>query len=51
LAACDKLKARVPEPQIWLVKVATRYLHRLGGRALCAARYLAKPEIDLPTAL
>ena len=33
LAACDKLTARVPEPQIWLVKVGTRYLHRFGGRA------------------
>ena len=33
LAACDKLTARVSEPQIWLVKVGTRYLHRFGGRA------------------
>jgi hypothetical protein len=28
LAACDKLKARVPDPQIWLARVGTRYLHR-----------------------
>jgi hypothetical protein len=33
LAACEKLRARVPDPQIWLVKVGTRYLHRFGGRA------------------
>jgi hypothetical protein len=33
LTACDKLRARVPDPQIWLVKVGTRYLHRFGGRA------------------
>jgi hypothetical protein len=33
LAACDSLKARVPDPQIWLVKVGTRYVHRFGGRA------------------
>jgi hypothetical protein len=33
LAACDKLSARVPEPQIWLVKVGTHYLHRFGGGA------------------
>jgi hypothetical protein len=33
LTACDKLRARVPNPQIWLVKVGTRYLHRFGGRA------------------
>jgi hypothetical protein len=33
LTACDKLRARVLDPQIWLVKVGTRYLHRFGGRA------------------
>jgi len=33
LTACDKLRARIPDPQIWLVKVGTRYLHRFGGRA------------------
>jgi hypothetical protein len=33
LAACDKLSARIPNPQIWLVKVGSRYLHRFGGRA------------------
>ena len=33
LTACDKLSARVSNPQIWLVKVGSRYLHRFGGRA------------------
>ena len=32
LAACDKLSARIPEAQIWLVRVGSRYLHRFGGR-------------------
>jgi hypothetical protein len=32
LAACDKLSARIPDAQIWLVKVGSRYLHRFGGR-------------------
>ena len=32
LAACDKLNARIPEAQIWLVRVGSRYLHRFGGR-------------------
>jgi hypothetical protein len=32
LEACDKLSARVPEAQIWLMRVGSRYLHRFGGR-------------------
>jgi hypothetical protein len=32
LEACDKLSARVPHAQIWLVKVGSRHLHRFGGR-------------------
>ena len=32
LAACDKLMARLPQAQIWLVRVGSRYLHRFGGR-------------------
>ncbi|HXD88535.1 MAG TPA: hypothetical protein VN641_18745 [Urbifossiella sp.] len=32
LAACDKLNERLPEAQIWLVRVGSRYLHRFGGR-------------------
>jgi hypothetical protein len=32
LAACDKLSARIPEAQVWLVRIGSPYLHRLGGR-------------------
>lgn len=32
LAACDKLNARIPDAQIWLVRVGSRYVHRFGGR-------------------
>jgi hypothetical protein len=39
LAACDRLSARIPEPQIWLVKVGTRYLHRFAGRAGYQTRF------------
>ena len=31
LEACDKLQARAPDAQIWLVKVGSRYVHRFGG--------------------
>jgi hypothetical protein len=32
LDACDKLSDRVPDAQIWLVKVGSHHLHRFGGR-------------------
>lgn len=32
LAAIDLLRARVPDAQIWLVRVGSPYLHRFGGR-------------------
>ena len=32
LEACDKLNARLPDAQIWLVRIGSRYLHRFGGR-------------------
>lgn len=32
LAACDKLDARIPDAQTWLVRVGSRYVHRLGAR-------------------
>jgi hypothetical protein len=32
LAACDRLSARIPQAQIWLVQIGSRYLHRFGGR-------------------
>ena len=32
LTAGDKLRARLPEAQIWMVRVGSRYVHRFGGR-------------------
>src|SRR5262245_21132156 len=32
LKACDRLRARAPEAQIWMVRVGSPYVHRLGGR-------------------
>jgi hypothetical protein len=32
LSACDRLRARLPEAQIWIVRVGSRYVHRFGGR-------------------
>ena len=32
LGACDRLRARVPNAQIWLVRAGSPYLHRFGGR-------------------
>lgn len=32
LAACDRLRARYPEAQIWMVRIGSRYVHRFGGR-------------------
>lgn len=32
LKACDRLNARLPEAQIWLVKIGSPYIHRFGGK-------------------
>lgn len=32
LKACRKLRKRVPDAQIWMVRVGYRYVHRFGGR-------------------
>ncbi len=32
LTAGDRLHARLPEAQIWIVRVGSRYVHRFGGR-------------------
>ena len=32
LTACDRLRARLPESQIWLVRIGSRSVHRFGGR-------------------
>ncbi|OGG48150.1 MAG: hypothetical protein A3F84_23000 [Candidatus Handelsmanbacteria bacterium RIFCSPLOWO2_12_FULL_64_10] len=31
LAACDRLLARLPDSQTWLVRVGYPYVHRIGG--------------------
>lgn len=31
MRAADRLRRRVPDPQIWLVHVTSGYLHRFGG--------------------
>ena len=38
LAACERLSERIPQAQIWLVRVGSRYVHRFGGREIRAAR-------------
>jgi hypothetical protein len=30
LTACDRLRARIPQAQTWLVRVGSRYVHRFG---------------------
>jgi hypothetical protein len=32
LEACDRLRARVPAAQIWMVRIGAHYVHRFGGR-------------------
>ena len=32
LEAGNRLRARIPEAQIWMVRVGSRYVHRFGGR-------------------
>ena len=38
LAACDKLRARLPDAQIWMVRVGSPYVHRF------SASFRVKPE-------
>lgn len=38
LEACDRLRARVPTAQIWMVRIGSRYVHRFGGRDLRGTR-------------
>jgi len=33
LAAGDKLRARLPGAQIWMVRIGSRSVHRFGGRS------------------
>jgi hypothetical protein len=32
LKACHQLRKRIPDAQIWMVRVGSPYVHRLGGR-------------------
>ncbi len=32
IAACDRLEARQPDAQIWIVRIGSRYVRRFGGR-------------------
>lgn len=32
LTACDKLNARIPDAQIWLIRIGSSFVHRFGGR-------------------
>ena len=32
MAACDRLRARVPDAQVWLRKVGSPFARRFGGR-------------------
>lgn len=34
LEAADRLRARLPESQTWLVRIGSRYAYRLGGLEL-----------------
>ena len=38
LAACDRLRARLPDAQIWLVRVGSRFVRRFGCRVQGGAR-------------
>ena len=38
LAACDRLRARVPQAQVWLMRVGSKYVHRFAGLK-CGAAY------------
>jgi hypothetical protein len=30
LAACDRLRSRAPDAQVWLMRIGTPYVHRFG---------------------
>jgi ribosomal protein L16/L10AE len=32
IEACDRLEARYPDAQIWIVRVGSRHVRRFGGR-------------------
>ena len=34
LVACDRLKTRLQNAEVWMVRVGSRYVHRFGGHSL-----------------
>ncbi len=32
IAACDRLEARQPDAQVWIVRIGSGYVRRFGGR-------------------
>ena len=32
ITACDRLEARHPNAQVWMVRIGSRYVRRFGGR-------------------
>lgn len=32
IAACERLEARYPDAQIWIIRIGSRYVRRFGGR-------------------
>jgi len=36
IAACNRLEARQPDAQIWIVRVGSRHVRRFGGRTKSA---------------
>lgn len=32
LEACDRLRSRLPDAQIWMVRIGSPYVHRFGNR-------------------
>jgi hypothetical protein len=43
MKAGDKLRARLPEAQIWMVRVGHRAVHRIGGRVRRRASWASSP--------
>jgi hypothetical protein len=37
VAACNRLEARCPDAQIWIIRVGSRYVRRFGGRTKISA--------------
>ncbi len=33
IAACDRLEARHPDAQVWMVRIGSRHVRRFGGRS------------------